>query len=209
MDREYLKYLKQQFLNAEGSKCKGINYKEFEEYLLQINKLSRKYITYLSNLGIDINDSDIAEVNKGIIESVVYDKSNISLITPFTDGMNTNIGNEIYRFKFVSKDGIPSFVTKTGIIYNMEGIVPSKHSFITQNPYNYGMIEGFSDLSYNGYGVIFGMYGMIYDKDYAAKLKMFEQVKSTIIDCNDEMITEGEDYYLIARSSIKVKTKSR
>ena len=138
MNKEYLTHLKQQFLKAVGSKCDGINYKEFEDYLLQINKLGNKYINYLSCLGLDINDSKIAEVNKGVIDSVAYKKSNISLITPYTDGMDSD-NNEIYRFHFVGKDKTPCFKTKSGMIYHIRNIT-QKHTFITHNPYNYTMI---------------------------------------------------------------------
>ena len=50
---------------------------------------------------------------------------------------------------------------------------------------------------------------MIYDKDFSDKIKKFENIKSIINACKDEIIKDGEEYYLIARSNVKVKTKVR
>lgn len=210
MNRLYLSSFKKQFLDAHGNVSHGINYKEFEEYVLQVNKLGAEYRNILSELGLDINDSNVVEVNKGILDSVAYANSNMSIITPYTDEMSTSYGNDIYRFKFVGKEGIPSLKTSSGIIYNLSGIVPYKHTFITQNPYNYSEIDGFSILSQSGYyRTIFGMYGMIYDKDYINKIKMFEQVRSDFQDYKEEIITDGDKYFLVACSNVKVKTKTR
>lgn len=210
MNRVYLNNLKRQFLSAQGNTSDCINYKEFEEYLTKINNLGYEYINILRNMGIDTNDSNIVEVNKGIVDSVAYVKTNFSLITPYTDEMSTSYGNDICRFKFVVKDGIPSFKNSSGIIYSLSNIVSYKHAFITQNPYNYSEIEGFSSLSQSGcYSTIFGMYGMIYDKDYIDKIKMFESVRSDFQDCKEEIITDGDKYFLVTCSNVKDKTKSR
>ena len=54
------------------------------------------------------------------------------------------------------------------------------------------------------------MYGMISDKDYSDKMKMFESVRNSSDEsCKYELITEGDKYFWILRSNIKVKTKSR
>lgn len=211
MNKVYLNNLKRQFLNAQGSKSAGVNYKEFEEYLLQLNKFGREYIDILIELGLDVNDSDIVEVNKGVVDSIAYAKTNFSLITPYTDDMGPDYGNEIYRFKFLGKDGVPSFKTSSGTIYNLSELVPSKHTFITQNPYNYSMIEGFSNVStYGYYNTILGMYGMNNDKDYYDKMKMFESVRGLLEDSyKDEIITDGDKYFWILRSNIKVKNKTK
>ena len=210
MNRLYLNHLKRQFLNAVGSNYGSINYKEFDEYLTKVNSLGYEYINILRNLGIDTNDSNIVEVNKGIVDSVAYVKTNFSLITPYTDDMTDSYGNEIYRFKFIGKDGIPLLKTNSGVIHNLSSIAPLKHIFITQNPYNYEMIEGFSKLSQTGYyKTVFGMYGMIYDKDYYDKIKLFERVRNEINNDYTEIITNNDSYYLIVNSNVKVKTKSR
>lgn len=210
MNKVYLNNLKKQFLNAQGNSSGCINYKEFEEYLLQLNRLGNEYRNILSELGLNINDSNIVEINKGILDSVAYANSSLSIITPYTDEMSASYENEIYRFKFVGNKGIPSFKTSSGIIYDLSNLVPYKHTFITQNPYNYSEIEGFSILSQLGYySTIFGMYGMIYDKDYINKIKMFESVRSDFQDYKEEIITDGDKYFLVARSNVKVKTKSR
>lgn len=173
--------------------------------------LGCEYTNLLIELGLDITDSNIAEVNKGVVDSIAYANTNFSLITPYTDDMVSSYGNEIYRFKFLGKDGVPSFRTRSGIVYNLKQLVSTKHTFITENPYNYEAIEGFSNLSSSGdYNTIFGMYGMNNDKDIYDKMKMFESIRSSSGDyCKDEIITDGDKYFWIIRSNIKVKTKSR
>lgn len=211
MNKVYLNNLKKQFLRAQGSTNEGIPYNEFEEYLIQLNILGKDYIKLISELGVDITDSGIVEVNKGIIDSVAYGNTNFSLITPYADNMVPIYENEIYKFKFLAKDGIPSFRTNSGVVYQVSRLIPGKHTFITQNPFDYDDIEDFSKISIcNPYNTIFGMFGMNNDKDVCYKMKMFERVKSLSSEVmKEEIITEKDKYFWILGPQVKVKTKTR
>ncbi len=208
MDKQYLNYLKKAFNAAAGYKDVGVNYIEFEQYLRQMRDLGSEYLKILEEFGLDPLDDEITEINKGILDSIAYKNTNFSIVTPFSRNMEKNSNNKIYRFKFISKMGVPRFKTSNGSTYSSDDYF--SHTFITQNPYDYSMIEGFSDLSHRGeYNTIFGMYGFTSDKDFNDKTRMLENVRNSMDNYYEERLTDGDKYFYIVRTGVKTKVKSR
>ena len=202
----YLDNLIVQFIQATGYKNKNVNsvgFKyEFLGWIEERKKISNKYLKLLDymNLTEDIDKESSVEVGKGKYDTIVRSfKTN--RITPYVEDLDEErTMNAIFKVM----DGQPTLITNNGLnIARIESNIPI--TFITQNPYNESLINGWSSLHNMGLNnIVVGMYGNINDKDMEQKIETLKALKDKLLREYQEEFSILDDSYCYAIAS---KTK--
>ena len=193
---EYISLLFEQFCNAKGYRnISKIPFHEIEEEFIVWNvgllRQGLEYIQYAKENGIDLQNHDAIELNKGGYDSLV---SKLNRVSPFSG--NTEL--VIYQ-------GIPMIKSGINIV---EGQVADIYH--THNPYSERYLEGLSELHGYGHKICFGIFGSIDDKD---KDKKFKLVKDYLRNFNENIEYSSDTinghYHLIVYSKFKQKILRR
>ena len=170
-----------QFVAAKNIKQVDLNSKsfleEFSNWLKERKEAGDKYLSIISRFGLFKDNSKCAEVGKGIEDSITL-PYNTKLLSPYIDvNMISNPNRVIDADLSVYKnDTFPIISTKEIKIQ----VVPNSKiaTYMTQNPYNNKMIEGWNQLHNSGYNnIVVGIYGNEHDKDKHEKKDMLLRLR--------------------------------
>lgn len=203
--------LNKQFKEAinEKNENASITYlSELFDWLESRNTDKLKYKKFLTEMGLDIESVETAEVGKNKIDTLTEKYSNTTIITrdnkAFQKSDNRNI--IIGEFNLYNEIPIVHIEDEKKIIFLNE-----INTFITHNPYSYGDIK-FWDKLFNTYKVNVGVFGKNYDNDKLSKLDELFLLKSSIEGklIKDEYVTYGDTYiYNIISKDQKKKTLTK
>ena len=197
MDK-YILNLYQQFCDARGisfdSKQAFEFIDDFCNWVVENEKLMTKYQEYLFALDY-LYGKTISEVGKGKYDSFKLIDSII--VSPYAETLGI-ANSELFIF-----GNCPLIITKQGIT------VPKTDILLTHNPYAEMMIYNWSKIhNSQSYDISIGVYGSIYDSDFAKKIKMIEILsKQMESDHQVDYDTDKDNYFCTINS--KRKTKSR
>ena len=150
------------------------------------------------------------EVDKGVFDSIALD-SNMTMITPYPDGVNKAKG-DLIKAAFTVYEGIPVVVKNKNGVNNLEFLDTSFiNRFITQNPYDISYIKNWEQLHNKGQNITVGIFGSIYDKDISQKISELKEFKKGFNDDNysEDYVTENDMYCYALSSSRKANTLVR
>lgn len=207
---KYLSLLIEQFKQANNIKNVDINSQafisEFSEWIKLRQDVSKNYLALLEYMELSkFADCDTAEVGKGRYDTIVK-PFNTTIITPHISGLETLRNERIINAELVVMGETPVLF---GANKNGKPISSSSNlTFMTQNPYTPIEIRNWEDLHNSGESdIIVGVYGSIYDKDIASKLKQIQELEEKL---NGSYIREdavvGDTYSYAIASKRKVKT---
>ena len=199
----YLRHIIDSYQRTTGNRCLPQN-KEFLEtelhnWIKERQKLIENYTLLLEVMDIDYNNRMTAETEKGIHDTIVYDKDT-TIITPYTNGFQTNIKNKIIKANIQISNQNANIPPSP---------IPTIDHLITQNPYeevninNWEYIFNDSDI----YATI-GVFGYIYDKDREYKITMLKKFKERLKDNYKEEHYRIEDEYGYVITKAKKYQKS-
>lgn len=208
--KDYNKCIVKQFLDAIGSKVNEQKttielLRELKDWLNYRKEIGKEYIMFLEELGLDyFKKSSTAEVGKGELDTLVK-PFDTTLLTPYTFKLKNE--SRFLIGDLSVKGGIPLLKKETYEGLTQNEILRQNFTFMTQNPYTPEKIQYWHQLHNNGYNIIAGIYGNIYDKDFEEKIKLLNYLKRNL---SDEYIIENlvnKDYYafIIASSRKKIK----
>jgi hypothetical protein len=212
---EYLSKLIEQFKSATGVNHVDINseefIREFSEWIIVRKKLRNHYNSFIEYMDVypKINGKTV-EVDKGIFDSIALD-SNMTMITPYPDGVNKAKG-DLIKATFTVYEGIPVVVKNKNGVNNLEFLDTSFiNRFITQNPYDISHIKNWEQLHNKGQNITVGIFGSIYDKDISQKISELKEFKKGFKDDNfsEDYVTENDMYCYALSSSRKANTLVR
>lgn len=204
---KYLNLLIEQYKQATGVRNVDTNsssfMSEFTEWLKSRGEISDSYLNLLQYMGLSrITYPDAVEVGKGKYDSIMA-PFDTTIITPYPEGLNISPKYRLIVSDFKVCEGTPLLVRSNKQIDPI--IVPSPLTFMTQNPYTGDSIRNWEQLHNSGnHDIVVGVYGSIYDKDAAAKVRQLEDFKNRLMDTyKEEHTVEGDTYcYAIASEDI-------
>lgn len=170
-----------QFVVAKNIKNVDLNsksfFEEFSNWLKERKGIGEKYISIISRFGLFKDSFQYAEVGKGLQDSVTL-PYNTKLLTPYIDeNMISNPNRVINANLSVYKNDVFPFISTEEVKIQ---VVPNNKisTYMTQNPYNNHIIDGWDELHNSGYNnIIVGMYGSEYDKDKQEKKDMLLKLR--------------------------------
>ena len=167
---------------------------DFCEWIVENEKLMVKYQEYLFSLDY-MYGKTISEVGKGKYDSFKLIDSII--VSPYAETL------KIANSELFILGNCPLIKTKQGIN------VPKTDILFTHNPYAEMMIYNWFKIhNSQSYDISIGVYGSIYDGDFAQKIKMIEILsKQMESDHRVDYDTDKDNYFCTINS--KRKTKSR
>lgn len=134
-----------------------------------MQKVSKEYINFLSNIDVVNNQNLLVEFNKGKYDSLAI--NNIFLVSLFAETMNCN-NRELFTL-----NNIPIIQSGT-TLYNASNV----DYFITHNPYSTYYLSNLDQIHLLGYNICFGMFGKIYDSDRLQKLNILKKFADSLND---------------------------
>ena len=148
MENSYMELFKQ-FCAARGiDKISGsfeVFEREFSGWLKEQKETGNEYLSIIKKFNLFSGNNKCAEVNKGVEDSITL-PFHTKLITPYIDDTFINesdriIGGNLY----VNKTHIVPVITSDAV--NMMVITREQtRTYMTQNPYSFDMINGYSLL---------------------------------------------------------------
>ena len=180
---------------------------EFSNWLKERKKVGEKYISFISSLGLFKDNSKCAEINKGIDDSVTL-PYHTRLITPYIDIDTIGDSQRIINANFsVNKQYTTPIISTQEITMKVISNREIK-TYMTQNPYNTNMLEGWSHLHNSKYNnIVVGVYGKEYDKDKATKKDMLLRLRKQLNNNFKEVEYVLNDDYLCVIGSKENKTR--
>lgn len=174
-----------------------IDMNNFVLWCTQRQDMALKYIRLLKRLNLP--NEQLYELNKGFLDSLSFVKDYL-LVTPYNENIDNN--------KIVAEQ----------IIYNNQNViikkddnyfVPNSLGFITQNPYDYKSLELLKNIHNNSkYGIVVGIYGNIYDKDWLYKFNQMKNFKNDLeLPYIEEIRTYDKNVYCQVVASKKLIKK--
>lgn len=167
---------------------------DFCDWVVENKKIMEKYQEYLFALDY-LYGKTISEVGKGKYDSL---KSNeLIIVSPYAETLG------IANSELFILGNCPLIITKQGIT------VPKTDILLTHNPFTEMMIYNWPKIhNSQSYDISIGVYGSIYDGDFAQKIKMIEILsKQMESDHKVDYDTDKDNYFCTINS--KRKTKSR
>lgn len=147
-----------------------------------MQKVSKEYINFLSDIDVVNNQNLLAELNKGKYDSLVV--NNIFLVSLFAETMNCN-NRELFTL-----NNIPIIQSDT-TLYDASNV----DYFITHNPYNSYYLSDLDQVHLLGCNICFGMFGKIHDSDRLLKLRELKQFTDNLDDQLKMYYDTNNDYY--------------
>ena len=196
MSKDYISCLWKQFCEAKGYDPRIENtplLNQFIKWIKENKSLLYDYRYYLEILGIDIEERNTLEVNKGKFDSL-YDKS-INTSSVFGD----TIGKE--KESLIIERGIPYILSNEGIR------IPKEELILTHNPYFESEIEKFAYIHNRGEkDISIGMFGKVTDENVEKKLSILENVRRKML--GDYLITfdtDNDNYFCTLNTKRYIK----
>lgn len=194
-----LNNLMEQYKKAKGFNNLVLNLDDFYNWLEQYKKNAVNYASMLYSMNLIFIESNTAEVNKSINDSIVL-PYNTTIISPYIDDSYKD--NNVIKTKFEIQRGIPNYNNFRNDIIR----------YMTHNPYS-----SFNDIElmnwkymheYTGYEIVLGMFGSIYDDDREDKIKLLEFIKkSTTTPMISQYDVLNDNYFYAIASSPKKRIK--
>lgn len=164
--------------------------RSYQQWLNDHLSLVDDYIGYLSFIGLDVNNSAVAEVNKCTIDSVAGDYTTI--ISPFVNRKLLKVIN-----------GRPYVIDLKKLNISEPNDIDV---FLTHNPFNHGAIRKWEDIPNNNYGnICVGMFGRLYDLDYQHNLEILHTLDDKIENSVFEYDTLDDGYFATVISNTDKK----
>ena len=158
-----------------------------------MQKVSKEYINFLSDIDVVNNQNLLAELNKVKYDSLAV--NNIFLVSLFAETMNCN-NRELFTL-----NNIPIIQSDT-TLYDASNV----DYFITHNPYSAYYLSNLDQIHLLGYNICFGMFGKKYDSDKLQKLNTLKIFADSLND-QFQMYYETSDdcYFGCIKSQRKIK----
>ncbi len=167
--------LLRQYNAATGSECKSIYDKAFKQWLENYSIEIGKYLEFLEANGINIKESNIAELDKGPFDSLLVRKAvndlNKKLITE--QGLAIKVPKR--KVKLHKKE---VKVLINGCYYPLEDF----EAYMSYNLLKNSQLERFSTLHNQGKHIIYGVFGDINDIDKRTKLENVKNIYKNMDD---------------------------
>ena len=182
---KYILLLYKQFCDSLGKKFNEVNVFEdndFISWIINMQKVSKEYINFLSYIGVVNNQNILVEVNKGKYDSLFL--NDILIVSQFAKTMNLNDS------KLLICDNIP-IIQSGSILYDSSNI----DFFITHNPYNSYYLSDLDQVHLLGCNICFGMFGKIHDSDRLLKLRSLKQFAGSLDEQFKIYYDTNNDYY--------------
>ena len=185
--------LLRQFNASTGSNCKDIYDKTFKQWLVNYSIDIAKYIEFLEANGIDIVETNIAELDKGPFDSLLVRRA----VDNIRDRLLTENALDIKvpkRKVKIHKKEVKVLIN--GCYYPLEDY----EAYMSYNLLRDKQLERFSALHNNGKHIIYGVFGRNGDLDKRTKL---EHVQNIYKNMNDGEFTlnyvenNGVYFYLV------------
>ena len=213
----YLNKLIEQFRDASGVTI-DVNskefMKEFREWLFRMQVLGDEYGRQLDKNNIYFASDKYAEVGKGPKDSIalMYDDMDTTIISPYMEGYKKdNTHRKIINSSFTVTGPLPTLIKEeNGKLVDIKLIKPEDiRVFMTHNPYNLGNVTDWKELHNNPEnGIIIGMFGYTYDKDYEAKIKYMEGLKNCAsLPYFYDSFTVNDRYFSVFSTNMHEKNK--
>lgn len=176
---QYLDKLLEQFIKAENIYQYDYNSQEFlrrfSNWVIKREQQSRYYMYLILKMGINVVNSDAAEIGKTSFDSIAKNYYS-TIITENIFGFNRK--NRIIDSTFKIDDN--------GIIHT-KADMKKINRIMTHNPYSINDIKNWNIYHNNGGNILIGIYGDTDDYDIDNKKEQLEQFKSKL---NDNYIEE-------------------
>lgn len=158
-----------------------------------MQKVSKEYINFLSDIDVVNNQNLLAELNKGKYDSLAV--NNIFLVSLFAETMNCN-NRELFTL-----NNIPIIQSDT-TLYDASNV----DYFITYNPYSAYYLSNLDQIHLLGYNICFGMFGKKYDSDKLQKLNTLKIFADSLNDQFQRYYETSDDcYFGCIKSQRKIK----
>lgn len=198
MNKYYFLYLYKQYCNSIGKEFNKLNLfndEDFIYWVIQRNKQTNIYKSYIETIGIKLEHSYDIEIGKGKYDSL--GKENVLMISPFAETSGLPKSNLI----FYNEE--PLIITDSAIYSIFEYT-----SFFIHNPFFKEDIRNIVIAHNMGFNICFGIYGNNSDKDKNKKLEMLkESTENMKNDFEFNYETEDTSYYACLISKRKIKRK--
>lgn len=196
-----------QFIAARGIKNPDVHselfMREFFYWIKERKVIGNKYLSNISDFGLFRDSVCCAEVNKGIDDSITL-PYHTKLVTPYIDANMIDDPERIIDGNFyINKNHNLPIVSSNEVKIR---VIPSCDimTYMTQNPYNSNMLDGWDILHNSGRNnIIVGIYGNSYDKDRQDKLEMLLNFKRMLKNIKEIDYTLGDEYFYVLGSSSK------
>ncbi len=203
-----------QFIAARGIENSDVYsdtlMRDFFDWIKERKTIGNKYLSHISDFGLFRDSSCFAEVNKGVDDSVTL-PCHTKLVSPYIDKSIIDNPERIVDGKFyIDKKHVLSIVStkdiKLRVISNGEIM-----TYMTQNPYNSDMLDGWDVLHNSGRNdIIVGVYGNTYDCDRQEKIENLLLFKKKLNHVREFDYTFCDEYfYAIGSSSRRPKLRFR
>ena len=209
--KSYSKELVKQFMLARGIKQIDRDSKslllEFSEWMKERLIVAEYYLDLLSDMGLlKVEDASTAEIGKGEFDSIVK-PFNTTIITPFDSQIKGVSDDRIIRANFEVCRGEPALYRDETYDARLTDYVCEYIStYMTQNPYSPTGIKNWEQLhNFLGRNIIVGVYGNIYDKDAASKIKLITSLRDSLEGEYVEEDSVDKDIYCYAVASQRKK----
>ena len=166
MNEEYTLKLVEQYIKATNNQNYDNN--KFIDWLNEYIKMTKEYSIYMDYIGVDLESSLSAEVEKGKYDSIVSESSLI--ISKYADTLNKEKSELIFKNNELA-------ILKKGIIMYPDEI----ELFITHNPYSLDLVNNWNKIHNDlGKNICIGVYGKIYDNDIQDKIEFMKHFKTRL-----------------------------
>ncbi len=191
MNKNYLLKLLKQFHEADGIK----EYREIDDeflfWLLEYQKVLLELKEYYYSLGLEIDEWDSFELDKGLLDSIIFDKE--KTISMFQDK----------KSELFLHDNLPFQISEQGIRQ-----ISGSDLFYTYNPFSDENIRKMRRLCLIGESIAISAVGKKYDKDVAKKIIMInKQFEDLDTESNYEESHDNYFYTLFTPRKRKIKMK--
>ena len=208
-EKEYYRLLKLQYYKATKEKIKdklelNLNDNVYKWFLLR-KEIGKKYLEYLNSLGYDVKNNNVAEIDKGNLDSLVKEY-NTNIISPYIEEKE-NSKVLTYSLNVFHEHPI---LMQYGLNLRIEAIASiPKHidTLMFNNPYEKKNMLKVENLINKGeFETIIGIYGQIFDKDVKKKTDMIAQILKKINNNNYKLDFEKDNgnYYSALVSKKKI-----
>lgn len=191
MNKNYLLKLLNQFHEADGIK----EYKEIDDgfmsWLIEYQKVLVLLKEYYYSLGLEIDEWNSFELDKGLLDSIILDKEK-------TISMFQERKSELFIY-----DNHPFQISEQGIRQ-----ISGSDLFYTYNPFSEENIRKVRRLCLMGELIAISAAGKIYDKDIAKKISMLDkQFEDLETESSYEESRDNYFYTLFTPRKKKAKIK--
>ena len=215
-DMKYLKLLARQCYESQGKNAVNeqellkshVFSKDLAYWICERQLLGARYKEFLSYLGLDVTTSNVAEVGKGMYDTIVSD-DNTTIITPYT---YIKKNQDVLNYRLLPLDH-EVYMTGVNNKYKNKLIpVPTNiDTFMTQNPYRSLELVNW-DILHNcmDYDILVGIFGHIHDNDKLKKINMLRLLKQKLTsDIKVQYEIDRDAYYAAIYSDKNPLTKTK